>query len=74
MTMIENPGRPEIQAIFLMYHLKLLNLGMKHSRLSGTQMLKKASAITGATYKRGQYLQAVCDLRLWKDNPNLFPS
>jgi len=74
MTMIENPGRPEIQAIFLMYHLKLLNLGMKHSRLSGKQMLKKASSITGATYKRGQYRQAISDLKLWKDNPNLFPS
>jgi len=60
--MIENPGRPEVQAIFLISHLKLMKSGMRHSRLSGTQLLKYASSITGSKYKRGQYDQAIKDL------------
>tara|TARA_R100001015_G_C4445519_1_gene37549 strand:- start:49 stop:258 length:210 start_codon:yes stop_codon:yes gene_type:complete len=60
--LIENPGRPEVQATFLIYHLKLMQLGMKHSRLSGTKMLQRASNITGHKYKRGQYVKAIADL------------
>lgn len=60
---IENPGRPEVQAAFLKAHLKLMSLGMKNSRMSGTEMLVKASRITGNKYKRGQYVQAVADLQ-----------
>jgi|TARA_R110002020_G_C15771829_1_gene728246 hypothetical protein len=62
MTMIENPGRPEVQATFLISHLKLMLIGMKHSRLSGTKMLQLASNITGHKYKRGQYIRAIADL------------
>ena len=62
MTLIENPARPEAQAIFLKGHLKMLSLGMKNSRISGTQMLKLATNITGVKYKRGQYKEAIKDL------------
>ena len=51
-----------MQAVFLRGHLRLLSIGMKNSQLSGKQILDKASAITGVTYKRGQYDQAVEDL------------
>jgi hypothetical protein len=56
--------RPDnrIVAVFLHAHLKLLALGMKNSRHSGLAILKKASAITGKPYKRGQYRLAVNDL------------
>lgn len=60
---IENPGRPEVQAAFLKSHLKLMKLGMKNSRISATEMLKKATSITGNKYKRGQFDQAIADLQ-----------
>lgn len=63
MTTITNPGESKVQAIFLKGHLKLLSLGMKNSRFTGRQMLDKAEAITGKTYKRGQYDVAVQDLQ-----------
>jgi hypothetical protein len=56
-----NPDR--MQAVLLKVHLKLLNLGMKNSQLSGKQILDKASVITGQPYKRGQYQKAVDDLQ-----------
>lgn len=62
MTMSTNPAENRVQAIFIKGHLKLIALGMKNSRISGTEMLKKAGAITGKTYKRGQYQQAINDL------------
>lgn len=49
-------------AIFLKGHLKLMAVGMKNSQISGTQMLAKATALTGRKYKRGQYKLAVQDL------------
>ena len=50
-------------AIFLKGHLKLMSVGMKNSQISGSQMLAKATAITGTKYKRGQYGKAVDDLQ-----------
>ena len=35
---------------------------MKNSRFSGTQILAKASEVTGRAYKRGQYQVAIEDL------------
>jgi hypothetical protein len=68
-TTIENPGRAKVQAIFLRAHLRLLAAGMKNSQLSGTQILAKAGQITGNTYKRGQYEQALADLTTYiKEN------
>ena len=64
--LIENPGRPEVQATLLISHLKLMQLGMKHSRLSGTKLLQLASNITGHKYIRGQYIQAIADLAEFK--------
>lgn len=63
MTIIENPGRPEVQAVFLKSHLNMMKAGMRNSRITPTQMLAKASAITGIAYKRGQYEKAVNDLQ-----------
>jgi hypothetical protein len=37
---------------------------MKNSRLSGTQILAKASEVTGQHYKRGQYQKAIDDLNV----------
>ena len=40
--------------------------GMKPNRMwTPTAMLKAASAITGKTYKRGQYEQAADDVSTW---------
>ena len=54
--------QPKIAALFLRAHLKLLAAGMKNSRFSGTQILAKASEVTGRAYKRGQYQVAIEDL------------
>ena len=62
MTVITDPGSRRAQAIFLKSHLRLQIVGMKHSRLTGTQILQKATAITGVAYKRGQYQKALDDL------------
>ena len=65
MTMILNPSRPEIQAVFLKSHLKLVKLGMTPPRgTNKTKLLSKASAITGYNYKRGQYDAAIADLQV----------
>ena len=51
---IEDPGRDEIQAIFLKSALKLSKSGIMPSRgLTKTKLLKLASNITGTKYKRG---------------------
>ena len=63
MTTIDNPReRRNIMAVMLRGHLRLFDKGMKNSRLSGIAVLKAASEITGKTYKRGQYKQAIADL------------
>jgi hypothetical protein len=49
-------------AVMLRGHLKMLDAGMKNSRLSGTKILAKASELTGKKYKRGQYSIAIADL------------
>lgn len=60
-TYIDGPN-VAISAIFLKAHLKMLSVGMTNSRYSGIAILKKASAITGKPYKRGQYEIALNDL------------
>ena len=62
MTMITNPADIRVQAMLLRMHLKALEKGLKNSRLSGTQILAKASKVTGRAYKRGQYQVAIEDL------------
>ncbi|QDP65322.1 MAG: hypothetical protein Unbinned200contig1000_62 [Prokaryotic dsDNA virus sp.] len=59
-TLIQPDNR--LAAVFLKGHLKMLALGMKNSKLSGTQILKAASQITGKKYKRGQYKLALADI------------
>lgn len=70
MTTITNPSAPTFQAILLKSHLKLFNLGMKHSRLTGKDLLAKASAITNVEYKRGQYALAIADLAAFIEENN----
>ena len=63
MITIDNPQNPAIQAIFLKSHLRMLSHGFKNSRMSGLQILKLASNLTGNNYKRGQYDKAISDLQ-----------
>ena len=51
-----------LQAALLRGHHKMLDVGMKNSRMSGTKILAKASELTGKKYKRGQYKIAIADL------------
>jgi hypothetical protein len=66
--MILDPANPKVQALFLKQHLRLMAKGLKHSKMSGTALLGKVSALTGRTYKRGQYLQALNDLNTMETN------
>jgi hypothetical protein len=66
--MILDPANPKVQALFLKQHLRLMAKGLKHSKMSGTALLAKVSALTGRTYKRGQYLQALNDLNTMETN------
>ena len=59
---ITNPDHPVVQAIFLKAHLRMLIVGLKHSRMSGARILEHASTITNKPYKRGQYKQALADI------------
>lgn len=70
MTTITNPADPMVQAIFLKLHLKVMAAGLRNSKMSGTKMLAKASALTGRTYKRGQYQLAIDDLNNLKETTN----
>jgi hypothetical protein len=70
MTTITNPAGPEAQAMFLRLHLGLMAKGLKHSKMSGTALLGKVSALTGRTYKRGQYKLATEDLNKLKEQNN----
>ena len=49
-------------AVMLRGHLKMLDAGMRNSRLSGTKILAKVTELTGKKYKRGQYKAAIADL------------
>lgn len=62
MTTITNPDTIRFGAIILRGHLRLLSVGMKNSQLSGTAILAKATQLTGRSYKRAQYKQALADL------------
>lgn len=68
MTLITNPADPMVQAKFLKLHLKMMAKGLKHSKMSGTTLLGKVSALTGRTYKRGQYQLAIDDLNTMETN------
>jgi hypothetical protein len=62
MTILQ-PADNRFQAILLKAHLRLFAAGMKNSRISGATMLKKATALTGNAYRRGEYTKAACDLQ-----------
>lgn len=60
-------GVATYRAITLKHGLKLYaDTGMKPNRAyTPTAMLRTAGQITGKTYKRGQYRQAIDDLTAW---------
>lgn len=67
--MITDTTSSIVQAIFLRGHLRLLAVGMEPARgVSKGSFLKKAGAITGKTYKRGAYMQAADDLKVFISN------
>lgn len=60
---LTNPGASNrFAAVMLRGHLRMLDAGMRNSRMSGTAILRKASEVTGNRYKRGQYQAAIADL------------
>jgi hypothetical protein len=66
MTMITDTTSNRLQAIFLKGHLRLLAVGLQPSRgIRKGDILKKASLITGVTYKRTAYLDAANDLQAY---------
>ena len=52
MTLILNPKRKAVKAMFIKSHLRMMSVGMKHSSLTMTDVLKQASMITDKKYKR----------------------
>lgn len=64
----EEHGKDRIQAVFLKSHLGMMALGMRNSRMTGTQLLRKASDITGKHYRRGQYAIAKQDIAKWLED------
>jgi hypothetical protein len=71
MTTITDPARDvHFTAALIRAHLRLLIVGMRHSRLSGTSVLKAATRLTGTKYKRGQYQTALDDIQALLDDLN----
>lgn len=66
MTMIipAEVGVQRVTAVFLLGHLRLVAVGMQ-SRVRKTELLRKASNVTGKKYKRGEYNQAAEDISAW---------
>ena len=60
---IDCPPNTGAIAAFLKAHLRLMQAGMKHSRLSGNKLLSMATTLTGKPYKRSQYGAAITDLQ-----------
>ena len=69
-AMIEvNPTKPEVQLILLRSHLRLYAVGMRHSRMTGKDLLARVGLILGKTYRRGQYNQAIQDINSFLTPP-----
>lgn len=66
MTIIQNPSDKRVQAAFLRGHLRLVAAGMQ-SRVKKSDLLKKATSITGKPYKRGEYAKAADEITAWMD-------
>ena len=60
-------GVDTYRAIALKHGLKLYkDTGIKPNRAwTATNMLAAAEGITGKTYKRGQFAEAIADLEVW---------
>ena len=62
MSAIHDATNPLVRLAYLKAHLRLLSVGMKHSRISGKEILQCVTDITGTQYKRGQYKQALAEI------------
>lgn len=60
-------GIQRVGATFLRAHLRMLAAGMD-CRGRKSDMLKKATRITGISYKRGEYDKAADDLTKWLED------
>lgn len=60
---IEDPGRDEVQAVFLKAALKMIRIGLKPARnLTKTKLMARASQISGVKYKRNEINKAIDDM------------
>ncbi len=60
---IEDPGRDEVQAVFLKAALKMIRIGLKPARnLTKTKLMARASQISGVKYKRNEINKAIEDM------------
>lgn len=55
MTTITTPANPAVQATFLRAHCRLFAIGMKHSRVSATDLRRYVETNTGKRFKRGDW-------------------
>ena len=62
MITIDNPQDPAIQAIFLKGALRLMSVGMSHSRMSKTEALTIATTLTGNKYLYPISHDCICSL------------
>lgn len=62
MLTITNTTPPKVRRAVLKAHLKMHAAGMKHSKMTGAELLAMVTDMTGKTYKRGQYETAIADL------------
>lgn len=71
-TLMPLPERSQrFAAVFLKGHAKMMSLGMTHSKLSQTAVMRQIGGIVGKTYKRGQINMALEDITNWlKENPD----
>lgn len=69
LTIFEGRATRLYQAIVIKRALKAAKIGIRMNRhMSPTALLRTAGNITGKTYKRGQYDEAVYDLGEWVTN------
>lgn len=62
MTVITNPERKEVQALFLRGHCRLFKVEMTHSKMTASDLRRKVSHVTGNQYKRGEWDAMITDL------------
>lgn len=64
-TLTKKADITRFTVVALRGHLRLMALGMRNSAITKTEMLAKATAVTGKPYKRGQFDDAIADINKW---------